>query len=67
MKLLFEKVLKLDPFIILRTLENKTVNKSLLYQIFPGELEKGPLPPTVQELIELSMMESGLLLDEVGT
>ena len=65
-KLLFEKVLKLDPFIILRTLKNKTVNKSLLYQIFPGELKKSPLPPTVQELLELSMMESGQLFDEVG-
>lgn len=60
--LLFEKVLQLDPFIKLRATEN-TVNKSLLYQIFPGELKKPH--STVQELLELSMFESGLLLDEV--
>ena len=60
--LLFEKVLQLDPFIKLRATEN-TVNKSLLYQIFPGELKKSH--STVQELLELSMFESGLLLDEV--
>jgi len=64
--LLFEKVLQMDPLIEVRTLDN-VVNKSLLYQIFPTEVEKDLLPVTVQGLLELSLFESGLLLNNVSS
>ena len=63
--LLFEKVLQMDPLIEVRTLDN-VVNESLLYQIFPTEVEKGLFPVTVQELLELSFFESGLLFNNVS-
>lgn len=62
--LLFEKVLNLEPFVKLRTL-NGDVNNSLLYQIFPPEIDRTHGPPSLQTLLELSLLESGLFLDEI--
>ena len=61
--LLFEKVLQVDPFITLQM--DDTVNTSHLYQLFPPAEKRNTLP-SIQFLLELSLLNGNLKLKEVS-
>jgi len=62
--LLFGNVLKMEPFIKLRSEANKSVFTSHLHQIFITNDNENPLPNT-QYLLERSFFEAQLFLDEM--
>ncbi|XP_057292245.1 ubiquitin carboxyl-terminal hydrolase CYLD-like [Hydractinia symbiolongicarpus] len=61
--LLFEKVLKIDPFVKLRS-GNGREETSHLYQIFAERDVRNPLP-SIQYLLEYSFMSANLQLAEI--
>eukprot|EP00794_Sanderia_malayensis_P018788 gene18788-20679_t len=61
--LLFRDVLKVDPFLRLRT-ENNTIEKTYLYQIWVEKDEFNPLP-SLQYLVEQSFLTGNLRLEEI--